>query len=477
MLIRHSLLYAVAKFIPGLLGMATTAFLTRYLNPQEYGLYGLALIIMTFGSTTVFDWLGVSFMRFYQGRRDDPRVIGTFVSIFLSLVALTGSLTWVARITGLLSGQHAAVWITGVAMMWCYAWFELVSRFQIANFRPTRYLVMNIGRGLFCLIGATGAAFLTRDPTWTAAGLALGTMLGALLGGSAWCSSVIRIDRSLARAVIVFGLPMAVSMSMSSVVSGGTRALVELLDSPAALGFYTAAFMLVQNSLVVVANGVASAGYSLAVRAVESDDPEAVQRQLMDNGALLLAVLAPAALGMTLTAHQLAATLVDTRYVAEVARLTPWMAIGTFFGAFRGNHLDHAFQLGRRPALQIWVTGTAAVISIALCLVLIPIYGSIGAAVATSVAMAASCVVAYRLGQKAYHVPLPLGPLVRVTAACSVMAVVVMAVPDDITSAFAIKVVAGGAAYTVSVFALDILGMRQAVCRAILVRFRPSGVW
>ena len=50
MLIRNSAIYMVAKLLPGLFGLATTAALTRLLDPHEYGLYGLALVVMTLGS-------------------------------------------------------------------------------------------------------------------------------------------------------------------------------------------------------------------------------------------------------------------------------------------------------------------------------------------------------------------------------------------------------------------------------------------
>jgi O-antigen/teichoic acid export membrane protein len=464
MLIKHSILYVTAKIVPGMLGMATTAILTHLLDPAHYGLYGLALVVMTFGSTMVFDWLGISFMRFYQSRRDDPRVISTFVQMFLMLVGLTGVLTLVGWVGGLFSGAEASIYAIGVVMMWTFSWFELVARFEVANFRPTRYLIMNLGRGLFSLAGAAGAAWLTRDPMWTAAGMACGTVAGAFLCGfRSWRFRFSSFDPPLARAVLAFGLPMAASMSMSSMINSGTRWLIEILGSAEALGFYTAGFMLVQNTLVVAATGIASAGYSLAVRAVESGDPEVARRQLLANGTLLMAVLAPAALGMALTAHGLAATLVGPKYVAAVAELTPWMAAGSFFQSFRANYLDHAFQLGKRPSLQIWVTALAAVIAVGLCWVLIPREGPLGAAIAIAIAMAVSCVHAWISGRYGYRLPFPVGETLRIFAACAAMAVVVILIPGADAGAFLLQVAFGGIAYASTAVALDLMGSRSRV--------------
>lgn len=466
MLIRNSAIYIVAKLVPGLLGMVTTALLTHILEPAQYGLYALALVVMTFGSTIAFDWLGLAFLRVYQARRDDPLVISTFVQIFIGLMGLTAILALLAWLAGAFSGAEAPACGIGIVMMWSYAWFELVARFEIANFRPGKYLAMNLGRAAFILAGAAGAGWLTGDPILAAVGTAVGTLLGAVLGGfKRWGLGRRHFDPALARTVAAFGLPLAASLAMSGVINSGTRALVQILGSTEALGLYTAALMLVQNTLSVAAAGIASAGYSLAVRAVETGDPRAARRQLLANGSLLLAVLAPAALGMGLTAHGIAVTLVGRQYVDAVAVLTPWMAAGAFFANFRAHYLDHAFQLGKRQTPQIWVTALAAAVALALNLWLIPILGARGAGIAVTVAMAVSCVHAVIAGRGAYTVPLPLGAAWRIGCACVVLAAGVLLVPGDGTRAFVMRVVAGGTGYVAVAIALDLLGARAIIGR------------
>ena len=353
MLIRHSLLYMVARFVPGILGMMTTALLTRLLDLRGYGIYGLALVIMTFVSTMGFDWLGVSLMRFNEARRGDERVIATFVQIFLVLMLVSAGLTALTWACGLFSGAEASVYLLGLLLAWSYSWFEFAARVETANMRPFRYLTMNLARSACILLGAVGAAWLTHDAIWTMVGTGVGMFAGAMFGTLRTHRMAPRLfDRQLAAQVIAFGFPLAISMTLGSVVSSGTRALVQALGSSEALGLYTAAFILVQNTLAIMASGIASAGYPLAVRAVESGDGIRAQRQLLANGSLLLAMLAPACLGMALAAPGISTTLVGHRFSAGVSLLTPWMAAGTFFASIRAHFLDHAFQLGRRPSLE-----------------------------------------------------------------------------------------------------------------------------
>ncbi len=468
MLVRHSLIYVVSKLIPGLLGLATAAILTRLLDPEHYGLYGLALVVMSFGATMGFEWLNISFLRFYQARREDNRVIGTVVYLFAMMVALSALAFGIIWWSGLIPVSEQPIYEVGLVLMWAYAWFELASKFEIADFRPVTYFAMNLQRSVCMLAGAVGGAWLTHDPVWTAAGTALGILAGSLpvrtqglrLGRDAF-------DTVLAREIIGFGIPLAASMVMSSILINGTRAMVEWLGSPEALGYYTAAFVLVQNTLVVLASGIAAAGYSLAVRAVESGDPVAARRQLLDNGTLLLLVMAPASLGMALTAHGLAVTLVGPRYVASVSMLTPWLAIGTFFGTIRAHFLDHAFQLGRKPHLQIRVIGVAAIIAISLSFWLIPRIGSEGAAIAVAIAMAISCVHARIEGASAYPMPLPVSGAVKIAVSCFVMALSVHALAGDTVMEFILQVAVGGFVYATSIMALNVLGVRDNAMRII----------
>ena len=462
MLIRNSFLYMLARLLPGVFGMATTAVLTRLLDVASYSVYGLVLVIMTFVSTMGFDWLGVSFLRFYGAAREDGRTVATFVYIFVALSLLSAFLTMMAWLFGAFAGAETPIYLLGMALAWSYSWFELAARLETAGLRPFRYLAMNLGRAGLIFVGAITAAWLTHSPLWTAAGTGMGMLGGALIGNMRSENLAPRyFDPVLARRVLAFGIPLAASLTLSGLISTGTRALVQVLGSPEGLGLYTAAFLLTQNTLMVIGGGIASAAYPLAVRAVESGDAERARLQLIANGSLLLAVMAPACLGMALTADSVAHTLVGHKFTAMVAQLTPWMAAGAFFGTIRAHFLDHAFQLGRRPGLQVWVTSVAALVAIGLCFVLIPRFGPVGAAMAVTVAMGVSCVHALISSRLAYRVPLPLSTTIRVLAACVFMGILVRLVPGSSLPAFIIQVVVGVLAYVSAAFALNVIELRS----------------
>ena len=239
---------------------------------RAYGRYGLALVVAAFGSTLAFDWLGLAFLRVGSSARAGPEVAGTAVALFAALAGLTGAAAAAAWAAGL-AGPAAGA---GVLLMWGTSWFELASRLQVARQRPGRFLLMNAGRAAAVLLGAGAVAWATRDPASTACATAAGAVLGAALGGG---KVTMRLDPAAARQLLGFGLPLAASLALAAVAGSGIRALLEALDSAEALGLYTAAFLLVQNTLAVVAAGIASAGYPLAVRLLEAGDDAGARRQ------------------------------------------------------------------------------------------------------------------------------------------------------------------------------------------------------
>lgn len=462
------MLYLVARLVPGILAVGTTAILTRLLTPSVYGIYGLSLIIMNFGSTIAFEWLGLSFMRFFEARRDDRRTIPTFVMLYYGMVGLTGLLLVVGVLSTLVPTDEVALFALGLCMAWSFAFFELLARFEVASFRPVRYLVLNLSRAVLLMVCTLGAAWLTRDALYTAGGNAVGLILAILPAGRRQLRISRRhFDPLLAREVVRFGLPFALSMLLAGLFTSGVRSLVAVLTDTRELGLYTAAYSLSQNVLFVIAGAIASTTYPLAVRAFERGDPVALREQLEENFALLLGTMLPASLGMALTSHDLAAQLMGAEFRSGAAELMPWMALTVLLGSTRGAYLDQSFQLGKRTGRQVTVSASAAVLALVGTVLLVPWLGAVGAPIATSLAMLASCVHAWILGRAGQPMPIPLRVLGQVGSASLVMTVAVLAVPSGHVYSLYAKIALGMVCYAVTCVAVDLLKLRR-MTRALL---------
>ena len=452
--------------------MATTAALTRLLNPQDYGVYGVALVIMTLGSVILFHWLGLSFLRFYQSRQAGPNLVSTFISMFLITAVLSAVVFGVAVISGVVPKVLLGTCMAGLVMIWASSWFDLVSRLAVAEFKPKKYLRMNFARALLVLIAASAAAWLTRSPVWTAMATAVGIFSGTFFGKlsiphPAWRG----FDYSLARDAVFFGAPMVAAGTLYVIVDTGTRILLGHLDSLQGLGLYTAAAILTASTIGYIGDGVASAGYSRAVREVELGDDRSAQRQLLANGTLLMAVTAPAAVGIALTGNCIATTFVGSKFVSGVAPLMPWMAAFSFLNSFRANHLDSAFQLGKRPGLQIWVMALAALVTMGLSIYLIPRDGPMGATIAVTVGYGVAFIHSMIAGRYAYPIPLPIAAFIRVGICCVIMVVVVVGLPDNGWTGLILRATFGAIAYALAALAVNLLESQTLAIRVLRSAF------
>ena len=137
-------------------------------------------------SNICFDWLGPTFLRFYEARRSEPATFATFVHIFILIVLISAAVGLVIRLFHGFGLANIPAYLFGLILAWGYSWFELVSQLEIANFRPLRYLRMSVCRAALILVGSGAAAWLTRDPsdggiyrTWCLGRRHSGQLLGA----------------------------------------------------------------------------------------------------------------------------------------------------------------------------------------------------------------------------------------------------------------------------------------------------------
>lgn len=469
MLFRNSMVFMVGRVTAGLFSLATTALLTRVLDPGVYGVYALALVVMSFTCSIAFTWLNLAYTRFAQTPRDWPKTSSTIVLLFAVLIALTGAATLALVATGSLKSLAPPI-LVGMALAWAMAWFELCAVYETNVFRPLSYLKMNVWRAALGLGFALGAAAATHDPMLTGLGTAAGMIAGSF--ASRFPGAPVKLanfDRALAAQLVQFGWPFALTMAMEAILLGAPRFLLEGLHSSAALGQFTVAFLLVQNTITLVGGGISSAGYSLALRRAEDGGMDALRRQLLSTGELLLAVSAPLALGIGLTASGLADTLVGAKYGPDLQVLTPWVAAGGLASAWRASFFDQAFQIRKKVYIQTCISGLAAVVSIALSVVLVPSNGALGAAIAVAVANVCACALSFLFGRVVFPMPLPLGAGARVLACCLVMTGLVLIVPAESPWSFAGKVAFGALGYALAAFAFNLLSVRESAL-ALLAR-------
>jgi O-antigen/teichoic acid export membrane protein len=463
-LLRHSVIYALSNLATGVFGLATAAMLTRVLNPTSYGTYGLGIAVALFTGSAVFDWHGASFLRFVQSHGDRREAMATFLALFGALSIGVVLLVVLIQTTGLLSG-YDAVLLVGVISGITAAWFQFATRSHMADFEAGRAFRMNLARGGLAFILSLAVALSTHDAIWVLLSATVAQIAGASIYKISGASvRPAKFHPSLARQVLRFGYPLAISAILAGLVMIVGRFMLDQLASAEAVGRFTAATLLVQNSLHMVAAGVGTASYPLVLKAMESNDPKVVNRQLTQNLALLLGVLLPAAIGLVLVSPNLAPLLVGRDFVEAVIVLTPWLAGTAVISSIRSYYVDYAFQFGGKTSYLALTHAAVAVLNLGLNLVLIPLRGELGAAMAQLFAVAPSLVLAVVLSRRAFVVPLPLKVSGQVILASGFMAAALLAVANlHGVAGLVAQVAVGAVVYAAALIALNFMGIRSQI--------------
>lgn len=412
MLLRHSAYYLLARGVPGVVNFAALAVYTRLLAPEEFGRYALVLAGVGLVNVIVFQWLRLVLARFLSAYREDPqRFLAGILALFLTLaVAVTGLGALLAV------GWPDPIWrrllALAVPLLLVQAWFELNLSLAQARIEPVWYgkllgskavLSLAIG-GVLAWIGLGAAAPLT--------GLLAAYLTAFLLFAFvAWRGISPRWPEAIVlRKQLSYGLPLTVTFALAWVVSGSDRLLLAWLIDERSVGVYAAGYDLSFQSLTLLLTIINTAAYPLAVNALEKDGLIEARKQLKQNGELIMAAALAGGTGLMVLGPNIVNLLIGPEFRSEALQILPWVAAASALAGIKAYHFDIAFHLGRNSRWLVVTGGTAAITNLILNLLLIPVYGILGAAWATLGAFVIALLTSVGLGRYAFTMPaiLPL---------------------------------------------------------------------
>lgn len=463
MLVRHSLLYLLARGLPGFINFLAVMVYTRLLGPEEYGQYTLALTGAATISGILFWWLSASLERFVPANLDRlGYLLSTAATSFLavSFVAVSLGIIVGAVVPG---GQIRSIVFFVVLLLPLLAWHDInlaLARSQLDPFRYTLLGVLktsvSLGLGaVFILIG-----FHAYGPLL---GIAMAAMVAGVIGLPAWKGARIgSLDPALLRGMLRFGLPLAATFALGFVVSFSDRFMISGLIGIHNAGLYAAGYDLAQQSIEVLMLVVFLAAYPLIVRTLEQSGPVAAREQLKRYVYLLLSVTIPAVIGLAMLSENIAQVLLGEAFREMGAKVMPWIALAAAIAGVKAFYFDLAFALGKRTLLQVWVALVAAVLNVGLNVWLIPIAGVLGAAYATLAAFSVAAVTSWALGRGVFQLPTVSRDAIKIILASSGMAIVLSLISSYRgLGALVWQVALGLATYVVLAFALDMGNVRS----------------
>ncbi|MCC6919838.1 MAG: oligosaccharide flippase family protein [Alphaproteobacteria bacterium] len=299
-------------------------------------------------------------------------------------------------------------------------------------------------------LGVFALANVSATPEALLYALAIAQGLGLIAGLPFMSFRPLRphADRAMLRSAWVYGAPLLLSNLLEWPSIHGIRLIVEAGLGVAGVGLMTVAWWLGLRLAAFVALLVTGATFAAAIAKLDRGGAEEARAQLADNGALLLALLLPATVGVMLLARPLAELLVAPEFAATTGKLLPLAMCAGALRAFREHASEQSLLVFRRTHATIVTTMVEMPTTVILCTIGM-LTGGLEAAVAgCAVAALGGALFSYAYAARLTGYYLRASDLARVAGATAVMAAAMLVLPPAATATeLALTIVFGAAVY------------------------------
>src|SRR6202008_1238908 len=199
-------------------------------------------------------------------------------------------------------------------------------------------------------------------------------------------------DREIIRHALHYGIPILIGGALRWVGLNAPRFIVNDVLGVAAAGLFAVGYGLGQRAAAVAAMLVTAAAFPLAVKSMEQSGSKVAMRQLTENSALLIAILAPSITGIFMLRTEIVHLLIATPFQQVTLAVLPLSALAGAIRSLRAHFVDQTFLLHNRTRLMIVVAAIDAAVTVVLSLVFIRYWGLVGAAGATVIAAMAAAI-------------------------------------------------------------------------------------
>jgi O-antigen/teichoic acid export membrane protein len=413
-LIKNLGIYSLSSLTSPLVPLILAPFLTRNLSHTDYGV--LAVLNTTVALLTGLTQLGLSTAFFrsynydYESRNDRNGVLSTtvallsFISIFAAIATLIAA-PWLSMFLFDSSSFINPVRLLGVVVLLQnltvpgFAWLRAESRAGFFSALSIANLLVCVAANFILLgvlhMGISGSLIATGSG-YT---VVLICTLPVILIRAGFRP---RID--IAQGLISFGLPTVFTFLSLWVLALADRFLLARLGSLAQVASYAVAYGLGGVSSTIVLYPFTLAWPSTMFSIAKRDDAANIFRLVFRWYSFVLlfttfglSLISTIALGLFFPpAYQAAAPIIPV-----IA--TSVMFYGVYITCMTGTYIR------RKTWYAVLLTTTAALANVGLNIILIPLYGSMGAAVSTLVAYVLLVLIGYVVNQRIYPVPYEIG--------------------------------------------------------------------
>ncbi|MBL4870517.1 MAG: oligosaccharide flippase family protein, partial [Robiginitomaculum sp.] len=403
---RHLLGYAPVKLVAALCSFGGIYVYTRLLGAEQYGRYALMFSVMALIHTVSLTWVEASAYRFTAKAQKTGNLPDHFrTSLALLLRALFVAMILVGALLFVTWDKpNYRAFVPFIALLLPFnTMIKIAMEAHKASQHVKRYAlsaIVKILLGFF--IGSLLAWQTGLGAVAPFAGLLCASTVLVVREGSWLLKQAVggKTDKATRMAWLAYGVPTAIALVLDMLLSSVDRFLIVYFMDEAAVGGYAAGYGVADKTVLVLCAWVAMAGSPLIMEAYEKGGRVAAQAQAQSFVKTLLLVGMPAATGLALVAGPLADAMIGIELREQAKQIIPWIAFAGLFNGLLIHYFSESFQLAHKTRIRAVLMCLPLVMNIILNIIFIPLYGVMGAVIATLASYIMAVVLLGLVGRK-----------------------------------------------------------------------------
>ena len=389
-LVGHASIYWLGIMASKLLGFVLIPIYTYHLSPAQYGTIELIALTTDVIALIVGVRMTSAVFKFYHATDDEDerqRLLGTALATIIgaALVFLVIALPFAGEGSQLLFGSRENTIL--LRLVFVTTALQLVQEIALTYRRihERSGIYISVMLSHLCLIIGFNLLFIVGLGYGVFGAILSGTLASALVAPVVIVSVIrhtgLALDRVLLRRMVQYSLPLIPAALGLFVLHFGDRYLLNVFVSLEAVGLYALGYKFGFLISQVIAQPFSLIWGNRMHILYRDQARDRLYNQVLSGYAV---VLAAAALALSLFIDEVLMIVSPAEYQAA-ANLVPFIAGAYVLGALNQLSMGPLYAEGRTGAVAV-ATLSAAGANVLLNLALIPLFGAIGAAVATVLA-------------------------------------------------------------------------------------------
>ncbi len=361
MLLRHTLLYLPAQIVGPLFQLIAMVVWTHLVDEHTLGVITLVTATHELLQIAFLAWWSQYALRFlgrYENKGETLRFYRTENSVLLASVVVQSIAVIAILLLVIAPDANAGLLIATVAYVITRTLNLYIGERARVRHQIWVYSIQQIvGPSAGFVVGLVLIKLIGQSAEWPLAGYAVAQLVAAVVvlpkighGRHFW-----PLDREIVDHALHYGVPLVIGGALGWIGLNASRFIVNDMLGVAAAGLFAVGYGLGQRAAAVAAMLVTAAAFPFAVRSMEQNGSKVAMRQLANNSALLIAILAPSIVGIFMLRVEIVHLLIAAPFQQVTLAVLPLSVLAGSIRNLRAHFVDQAFLLHNRTRLMIVV--------------------------------------------------------------------------------------------------------------------------